>query len=156
MQHHIFNFDNYQLGLEIPRTFHAEWLLDGWNDHVIQPARDAVLSYYKVCVSIAVLFRQNSHSNTLNAIFFFSDTRSHLVLKNICASITYVSSTLQTNCNYPKRRWRIMYIQKKINLRMFETPNVSAYMVIFYMSVVNETWPQSQHVGCERSWAFFA
>jgi len=72
MQHHIFNFDNYQLGLEIPRTFHAEWLLDGWNDHVIQPARDAVLSYYKVCVSIAVLFKQNSHSNTLNATFFLA------------------------------------------------------------------------------------
>jgi len=72
MQHHIFNFDNYQLGLEIPRTFHAEWPLDGWNDHVIQPARDAVLNYYKVCVSITVLFRQNSHSNTLNATFFLA------------------------------------------------------------------------------------
>jgi len=28
--------------------FHKRWTLDGWNDHIIQPARDAVLEYYKV------------------------------------------------------------------------------------------------------------
>ena len=33
-----------------PWNFHADWTLDGWNDHIIQPARDAVLDYYKVSV----------------------------------------------------------------------------------------------------------
>jgi len=33
-----------------PLNFHAKWTLDGWNDHIIQPARDAVLDYYKVCM----------------------------------------------------------------------------------------------------------
>ena len=31
-----------------PRNFHAKFTLKGWNDHIIQPARDAVLDYYKV------------------------------------------------------------------------------------------------------------
>jgi len=32
------------------KGFHQSWILDGWNDrdHIIQPARDAVLDYYKV------------------------------------------------------------------------------------------------------------
>jgi len=30
-------------------NFHAKWTLDGQSDHIIQPARDAVLDYYKVC-----------------------------------------------------------------------------------------------------------
>jgi len=38
----------------LSRNFHAKWLLDGWNDSVIQPARDAVLNYYKVCGSISL------------------------------------------------------------------------------------------------------
>jgi len=29
-------------------NFHATFTLAGWNDHIIQPARDAVLNYYKV------------------------------------------------------------------------------------------------------------
>jgi len=33
---------------EDPRNFHANFTLNGWNDHIIQPARDAVLDYYKV------------------------------------------------------------------------------------------------------------
>ena len=36
----------------IPRSswnFHGKWPLNGWNDDIIQPARDAVLEYYKVC-----------------------------------------------------------------------------------------------------------
>jgi len=48
---HIF-FD-YTEGLEVPYGFHAEWTLDGWNDDIIQPARDAVLAYYKVSASIS-------------------------------------------------------------------------------------------------------
>lgn len=30
--------------------FHGRWNLDGWNDHIIQPARDSVLYYYQVCM----------------------------------------------------------------------------------------------------------
>jgi len=30
--------------------FHGRWNLDGWNDHIIQPARDSVLDYYQVCM----------------------------------------------------------------------------------------------------------
>jgi len=40
------------------QSFHADFTLDGWNDHIIQPARDAVLNYYKVrtpCLIYAVL-----------------------------------------------------------------------------------------------------
>jgi len=31
-----------------PMNFHANFTLNGWNNHIIQPARDAVLDYYKV------------------------------------------------------------------------------------------------------------
>jgi len=31
-----------------PQNFHAKFPLNGWNDHIIQPARDAALNYYKV------------------------------------------------------------------------------------------------------------
>jgi len=37
------------------QNFHANWTLDGWNDGIIQPARDAVLDYYKVCAGISFL-----------------------------------------------------------------------------------------------------
>jgi len=30
------------------QNFHANFSLNGWNDHIIQPARDAVFDYYKV------------------------------------------------------------------------------------------------------------
>ena len=36
-------------GWKGPVNFHATFTLNGWNDHIIQPARDAVLDYYKVC-----------------------------------------------------------------------------------------------------------
>jgi len=36
-----------EIGLH-PCYFHADFNLDGWNDYIIQPARDAVLDYYKV------------------------------------------------------------------------------------------------------------
>jgi len=36
------------LGREVIRSFHRAWPLDGWNDGIIQPVRDAVLNYYKV------------------------------------------------------------------------------------------------------------
>jgi len=43
--------DNYR-GFGCEGSFHQRWPLDGWNDNVIQPARDAVLNYFKVHVSI--------------------------------------------------------------------------------------------------------
>jgi len=30
-------------------SLHVRWALDGWNDYIIQPARDAALGYYTVC-----------------------------------------------------------------------------------------------------------
>jgi len=35
--------------------FHQTWNLDGWNDHVIKPAHDAVLDYYKVLPNISFI-----------------------------------------------------------------------------------------------------
>ena len=35
--------------------FHRRWPLDGWNDDIIQPARDAVVEYYKVHTSTTLL-----------------------------------------------------------------------------------------------------
>jgi len=43
-------FPDHHGGLRDIHSFHERWPLDGWNDDVIQPARDAVLSYYKVHV----------------------------------------------------------------------------------------------------------
>jgi len=51
-------FDNIG-SLEVPCGFHAEWTLDGWNDGIIQSARDAVLTYYKVSAPILALNRLN-------------------------------------------------------------------------------------------------
>jgi len=39
-------------GVKRPPDFHSTWILNGWNDVIIQPARDAVLSYYKVSAEI--------------------------------------------------------------------------------------------------------
>jgi len=36
------------------RNFHGKWPLNGWNDDIIQPARDAVLEYYKVRVHYSI------------------------------------------------------------------------------------------------------
>jgi len=45
---YIFLPEDLTRGWEDPRNFHADFTLSGWNDHIIQPARDAVLDYYKV------------------------------------------------------------------------------------------------------------
>jgi len=52
------NIMNYILfgrssGRSSMRNFHGRWNLDGWNDGIIQPARDAVLNYYKVRARIS-------------------------------------------------------------------------------------------------------
>jgi len=67
------------------RNFHAEWTLDGWNDHIIQPAQDAVIDYYKVRTSNILPLRLNSINRTL---FVVSVTRSHETSENTCASTT--------------------------------------------------------------------
>jgi len=33
---------------EYPQNFHANFTLNRWNDHIIQPARNTVLDYYRV------------------------------------------------------------------------------------------------------------
>jgi len=57
--------------------FHAKWTLDGWNDHIIQPARDAVLEYYWVR-SKAQLYNGYSFNGQ-----FISDTQTKRTWKNI-------------------------------------------------------------------------
>jgi len=50
------------------RNLHAECTLDGWNDGIIQLARDAVLNYFKVRVSISsltVLAPKPIHPNSI-------------------------------------------------------------------------------------------
>jgi len=47
LRREIFYFSNGS-SYEPDNSFHTRWTLDGWNDHIIQPARDAVLEYYKV------------------------------------------------------------------------------------------------------------
>jgi len=43
VRHQIFN-----LSFSPKENFHRKWHLNGWNDDIIGPARDAVLEYYKV------------------------------------------------------------------------------------------------------------
>ena len=45
---YIFLPEDRTEGWKYPPNFHANFPLNGWNDHIIQPARDAVLDYYKV------------------------------------------------------------------------------------------------------------
>ena len=74
---------------EVLRSFHGRWTLGGWDDHIIQTARDAVLEYYKV--------RTCSQRQTLTSVELMpiqptsvtSVMRSHRTMKNTYASITY-------------------------------------------------------------------
>jgi len=43
--------DRIILQLISDKGVHRAWKLDGWNDHIIQPARDAVFNYYQVCTA---------------------------------------------------------------------------------------------------------
>jgi len=45
---YIFHTEDRSRRWHGPKNFHANFTLNGWNDHIIQPARDAVLDYYKV------------------------------------------------------------------------------------------------------------
>ena len=45
---YIFNMEGHNRRWHGRQNFHANFTLNGWNDRIIQPARDAVLDYYKV------------------------------------------------------------------------------------------------------------
>ena len=75
------------------RNFHGYWNLDGWNDEIIQLARDAVLEYYRVRIN-------TDHCPKLT--LFFSDMHRSQMSKCICALIT-CSSLLSTCLLYPSR-----------------------------------------------------
>jgi len=54
------------------------WNLDGWNDHIIQPARDAAFNYYQVCtakISSVQFWRSNPFNKTL---FIPSAMQNHM------------------------------------------------------------------------------
>jgi len=79
-----------------PHNFHATFTLDLWNDHIIQPARDAVLDYYKV--PLCPIFPHNARAKTYSTelYLFFSATQSHPTSKSTCASTIYPSSYLRS------------------------------------------------------------
>ena len=70
----------------LKKTFHAKWNLNGWCDHVIQPARDAVLEYYKVRTYNLLLYVKLIQWNSLP-----SATQIRRTSKIICAPITCAS-----------------------------------------------------------------
>jgi len=51
---YIFRREDRRRSWRGPRNFHTDFTLNGWNDHIIQPARDAVLDYYKVCTKYPI------------------------------------------------------------------------------------------------------
>jgi len=69
---YIFHTEDRSLRWHGPRNFHADFPLNGWNDHIIQPARDAVLDYYKVrtlyptCAVLALTSIQSNFIYYLN------------------------------------------------------------------------------------------
>ena len=85
-------FPDHHLGLRYMHSFHERWPLDGWNDDVIQPARDAVLNYYKVRVSMcpSAVFALNPFDQT-RFILSISAMQNHPISKNTCVSIIYPS-----------------------------------------------------------------
>ena len=74
-------------------SFHERWPLDGWNDDVIQPARDAVLHYYKVRVSIypSTVLVLNHSTKLCLCILCSSAMQNHPTSKNTCVAIIYPS-----------------------------------------------------------------
>jgi len=62
--------DTKVLQLISDEGFHKKWSLNGWNGHIIQPARDAVLDYYKVCDPISHLYSPCPKHVQSNSIIF--------------------------------------------------------------------------------------
>jgi len=85
----IFFYHHWGLGFAF--SFHAMCPLDGWNDNVIQPARDAVLNYCKVHAQMfppTVLALKPIQPNSV-FILCSSSMQNHLTSKNTCVSIIY-------------------------------------------------------------------
>jgi len=79
-------------------NFHHYWTLNGWNDDIIQSARDAVLQYYKV----HFFFKKNgdlSFADTISSAVQIDQTS-----KAICTSTTYGASTTHTRQFYVIKR----------------------------------------------------
>jgi len=89
----IFLPEDHTKGWKNPPNFHADFPLNGWNDHIIQPARDAVLDYYRVRTpypTSAVLALIPIQYRTL-FILRISATHIHPTSRSTCASIIYPS-----------------------------------------------------------------
>ena len=69
-----------------PEDFHARWALGGWNDHIIQPALDAALDYYRVCKSnISYIYSSllNSNCNYFQRYAEASDVEEYMRINNL-------------------------------------------------------------------------
>jgi len=73
-----------------PKNFHADFTVDGCNDHIIQPARDAVLDYYKVrtlypaYTVLALISMQSNIIYSLNQRYADpSDVEEYMRLNNL-------------------------------------------------------------------------
>lgn len=86
------------------QNFHEQWILNGWCDPIIQPARDAVLEYYKVSMYhllLVIKLRQRD--------YLFSVTQIHRTLKTTCASVICDSLFLNF-CTHPDPSLRVFGI----------------------------------------------
>ena len=63
IMNYIFLPEDHTESWKYPQNFHANFTLNGRKDYIIQPARDAVLDYYKVCLIYAVLTLIPTQSN---------------------------------------------------------------------------------------------
>jgi len=90
-------------------NFHGKWTLDGWNDGIIRPARDAVFNYYMVCASIPfpTVFALNSFNPNPTGI---SAMQNHSRSKNTCVSTIYpsLSSCSDRSVAFPSVAIRII------------------------------------------------
>jgi len=84
---------NRHWDLEYPCSFHEIWPLDGRNDDIIQPARDAVLNYYKVCVLIypPTVLALNPSTKLCLFVLCSSAMQNDSRSKNTCVAIIYPS-----------------------------------------------------------------
>jgi len=85
---HIFLPEDHTKCFKDPRNFHGTFTLDGRNDHIIQPARDAVLDYYKVrtlCLTYEVLAITLIQSNSMHKQCYAepSDIEEYIHINNL-------------------------------------------------------------------------
>jgi len=86
---YIFHTEDHIWRWHGPRNFHADITLNGWTDHIIQPSRDAVLNYYKVCTLyicavLALTLIQSNSIYSLNQRYAEpSDVEEYLHMNNL-------------------------------------------------------------------------